>query len=139
MDFAALRTAAAGLVFDECSGRGGQGGWSTDVGDLLLSERSGGGFSWLSPAQPLYADTMRELVVVEDVLLKSTFSQLLPAGRPADRRRLTGGQLRPTDRAMAARSARTSSSEEASRSNDDEERLLTKRSMANTSTGKTLV
>ena len=52
---------------------------------------------------------------------------------------LSGGQLRPTDRAMAARSARTSSSEEASRSTDDEERLLTKRSMANTSAGKTLV
>ena len=37
---------------------------------------------------------------------------------------------------MAARSARTSSSEEASRLSDDEERLLTKRSMANTSLGK---
>ena len=38
--------------------------------------------------------------------------------------------LRPTDRAMAARSVRTSSSEEESRLSDDEERLLTKRSMA---------
>ena len=42
---------------------------------------------------------------------------------------LSGGQLSPTDRAMAARSARTSSSEEASRSTDDEQRLLTKRSI----------
>ena len=47
--------------------------------------------------------------------------------RPADRSRLTGGQLRPTDRAMAARSARTSSSEGDARSTDEEDRLLTKR------------
>ena len=47
--------------------------------------------------------------------------------RPADRRRLSGGQLRPTDRAMAARSARMSSSEEESRSTEEKERLMTKR------------
>ena len=48
-------------------------------------------------------------------------------GRPADRCRLTGGQLRPTDKAMAARSARKSSSEEDARSSDEEDRSLTKR------------
>ena len=47
--------------------------------------------------------------------------------RPRDRRRLSGGQLKPTDRAMAARSVRTSSSEDESRSADEDERLLTKR------------
>ena len=40
---------------------------------------------------------------------------------------MTGGQLRPTDRAMAASSACRSSSEEGSRSTDEEDRLLTKR------------
>ena len=44
--------------------------------------------------------------------------------RWADRRRLCGGPLRPTDRAMAARSIRMSSSEEGSRSTEEEERLL---------------
>ena len=39
---------------------------------------------------------------------------------------MTGCQLRPTDRAMAARSVRTSSSEEKSRSTDEDERMLTK-------------
>ena len=52
-------------------------------------------------------------------------------GRPADRWRLTGGQLRPTDTAMAARSARTSSSEEDAeedaRSTNEQDRLLTER------------
>ena len=83
MDFAAFCRAAAGLVFDECSnwggrsGRGRQGGRSADVGDLLVSERSGDGVSRLPPARPLQADTMRELMVVEDVLLQSTFPKLL--------------------------------------------------------------
>ena len=67
-------------------------------------------------------------MVVEDVLLKSTFPQLLPAGAVrATAAASPGGQLRPTDRAMAARSARTSSSEEESSSTDEEECLLTKR------------
>ena len=134
MDLAALRTTAAGLVFNECGGWGGwRGTGSLGVGELLVCERPVDGFSWSPPGRALQADTMRNLVVLEDVVLRSAFTELLPAGRPADRRRLTGGQLRPTDRAMAARSARTSSSEEASRLSDDEERLLTKRSMANTS------
>ena len=66
-------------------------------------------------------------MMVEGVLLHSMFPELLPAGRPADRCRLTGGLLRPTDRAMAARSVRTSSSEEDARSTDEEDRLLRKR------------
>ena len=52
-------------------------------------------------------------MVVQDVLLQSTFPELLPAGA-------SGGSL---PRAMAARSARTSSREEESRSTDEEERL----------------
>ena len=56
-------------------------------------------------------------MVVQDVLLK----------RPADCGSLTGGQLRPKDRATAARSVRMSSSEKESRSTDMDERLLTKR------------
>ena len=57
--------------------------------DLLVCERSGDDVSWLPPARPLLADIMRELMLVEDVLLKSAFPQLLPAGasvRPACRR-----------------------------------------------------
>ena len=50
-------------------------------------------------------------------------------GRPRVFVYLSGGQLRPTDKAMAARSARTSSSAEAARLSDEEERLLTKRSI----------
>ena len=52
--------------------------------------------------------------------------------RPADRCRLTGGQQTPTERAVAARSARKSpgeedAEEEEARSTDEEDRLLTKR------------
>ena len=50
---------------------------------------------------------------------------LCQQGRPRVFVYLSGGQLRPTDRAMAARSARTSSSEAESRSTDEEDRLLT--------------
>ena len=99
------------------------------MGELLVCELPVDGFSWSPPGRALQADAVWELVELEDVVLQSIFPELLPAGRPADRHRLTGGQLRPTDRATAARSARTSSSEEASRSTDDEERLLTKRSI----------
>ena len=70
-------------------------------------------------------------MVVEDVLLlcscRARSQRCYHLGRSADRHRLTGGQLRPTDRAMAARSARTSSSEEDARSTDEEDRLLTER------------
>ena len=63
--------------------------------------------------------TMRELMVVEDVLLESMFPELLPAGA-------SSGPL-PFDKAMAARSTRTSSSEEDAKSTDEEDRLLAKR------------
>ena len=49
----------------------------------------------------------------------------VPSAAASWRVRVTGGKLRPTDRAMAARSARTR--EEESRSTEEEERLLTKR------------
>ena len=62
------------------------------------------------------------------VLLESTFPQLLPAGASGGPPPLVcGGQLRPTDKAMAASSVRTSSSEEDSGSTDEEDGLLTKR------------
>ena len=71
-------------------------------------------------------------MVEEDVLLQRARSQSwCQLELPAERCRLTGGQRRPTDKAMAARSARTSSSEEDAeedaRSTDEEDRLLTKR------------
>ena len=92
------------------------------MGELLVCERPVDGFSWSPPGRALQADAVWELVVLEDVVLQSIFPELLPTGA-------SGGQLRPTNRAMAARWARTSSSEETSRSTDDEERLLTKRSI----------
>ena len=127
VDFAALRTAAAGLVFNECSSWGGRGGWSADVGDLLVSERSSDGVSWLPPARPLQVDTKRDPMVVEDVLLKSTVPQLLPAGASGGppplgwwptqtNRQGDGGPLNP----------RVIEKEEESRSTDEEERLLMK-------------
>ena len=84
VDLAALRTTAAGLVFNECSGWGGWGGCggtgSFDVVELLVCERPVDGFS--PPGRALQADTMRKLVV-EDVVLKSAFPELLPAGPTA--------------------------------------------------------
>ena len=68
---------------------------------------------------------MPDLMAVEAVLLQSTFPALR-AG-PSDFACPSGGQLRPTDRAMTARSVRTSPSDEESRSMDEEDRLLTKR------------
>ena len=38
------------------------------------------GFSWSPPGRTLQADTMRKLVLLEDVVLKSAFPELLPAG-----------------------------------------------------------
>ena len=51
---------------------GGSGTRSADVGDLLVSERPCDGVSWSPPARPLFADTMRKLMVVEDVLLETS-------------------------------------------------------------------
>ena len=61
--------------------------------------------------------------MVEDVLLKSTFPQLLPAGA-------SGGPpplVWSTDNAMVARSARSARREAESRSTEKDGRLLTKR------------
>ena len=77
--FFILPFCGAGLT-QSWGGRGGWSGCSADVGDLLVSEWSSDGVWWLPPARSLQADTMRELMVVEDALLESTFPQLLPAG-----------------------------------------------------------
>ena len=53
------------------------------MGELLVRERLVDGFSWSPPGQALQADTMRKLMVVEDVVLKSAFPELLPAGPTA--------------------------------------------------------
>ena len=87
VDLAALRPTAAGLVFNECSGwgcwRGCGGTRSLGVDELLVCERPVDGFSWSPPNRALQADTMRKLVVVHDVVLKSSFPELLPAGPTA--------------------------------------------------------
>ena len=73
LDLAALCRAAAGLVFNECSGWSGWGGRggtrSFDVGELLMCERPVDGFSWSPPDRALQADTVWKLVVLEDVVL----------------------------------------------------------------------
>ena len=50
------------------------------MGELLVCERPVDGFSWSPPGPALQADTMRKLMVVEDVVLESAFPVLLPAG-----------------------------------------------------------
>ena len=92
VDLAALRFAAAGLVFNERSGWGGWGGCggtkSFDVGELLARERPVDCFYWSPPGQALQADALRELVVVHDVLLQGAFPELLSAGLAAGRLRV---------------------------------------------------
>ena len=92
LDLAALCSAAAGLVFNECSGCGGWSGLggtrSLGVGELLVCERPVDGFSWSPPGRALQANTMWKLVVVHDVLLKSSFPELLPAGSTAGKLRV---------------------------------------------------
>ena len=84
VDLAALRCTAAGLVFNERRGRGGwRGTGSLGVGELLVCERPVDGFSWSPPDRALQADAMRKLVVVHDVVLKSSFPELLSAGPAA--------------------------------------------------------
>ena len=72
--------------------------------------RSGVCLSWSPQARPLQADTVRELVVMEEVLLQSMFPELLPAGAsggllPFDwwptqaKRQGNGGPLGPRHRA----------------------------------------
>ena len=55
VDFAAFCRAAAGLVFNECSGQSWweRGTRSADVGDLLMCERAGDGATWAPPVRPL--------------------------------------------------------------------------------------
>ena len=53
------------------------------MGELLVFVRPVDGFSWSPPDRAVQADTMRKLVEVEDVLLKSAFPKLLPAGPTA--------------------------------------------------------
>ena len=82
---------------------------------------------------------MRELMVVKDVLLQSTFPELLPAGA-------SSGPLPffwwPTETNREG-NGRSSSSEDDARSTDEEDRLLTKRCIKvlwkNTSLEQTLV
>ena len=107
-DLAALRCAAAGLVFD---GRGGRGSTRRlDLGELLVCERPVDGFSWSPPGRALQADALRELVAVHDVLLQGAFPELLPAGPAAGLLRVPVWWPTQTNRqAMAARSARKSS------------------------------
>ena len=50
------------------------------MGEPLVCERPVDGFSWSPPRRALQADTMRKLVVLQDVVLKSAFPELLPAG-----------------------------------------------------------
>ena len=70
VDLAALRTTAAGLVFNECGGWSGwRGTGSLGVGDLLVCERPVDGFSWSPPDRALQADTVWKLVVLENVVL----------------------------------------------------------------------
>ena len=66
---------------------------------LLVCDRSVDCLSWSPPSRPLLADTMWALMVVEVRARSQCCCQL---GPPRDRRRLSGGRLRPTDRAMAA-------------------------------------
>ena len=79
VDLAALRTTAAELVFNGCSGGTG----SADVCDLLVCERPVDGFSLSPPGRALQAGTAWELMVDQGVLLQSTFSVLLPTGPTA--------------------------------------------------------
>ena len=53
------------------------------MGELLVRERPVDDSSWSPPGRAPQTDALRELVVLEDVLLQSTFPELLPAG--ADR------------------------------------------------------
>ena len=53
-----------------------------------MCERPVDGFSWSPPGRALQADALRELVAVHDVVLKSSFPELLPAGPTVERLRV---------------------------------------------------
>ena len=101
-----------------------------NVDELLVHERPTNGVSWSPPAWALQADALRELVVWSCRARSQSWCQL---DRPRVFVYLTGGPLRQTDRAIAARSAHLSSSAGVARVCDEDERLLTKACMANTS------
>ena len=86
LDFAAFCSAAAGLVSNECSGWCGWRERAQGELDWTISSCVSGR-AMASPGchQPgrCKRDTTRKLMVVEDVLLKSTFAELLPAGASA--------------------------------------------------------
>ena len=77
--------------------------------------------------------------VVEDVFLQSTFPAMLHAGPNQRFPCLSGGQNRPTERAMVARSARPSAREEDAASTDEENRLLNREAVEEHLAGQTLV
>ena len=81
--FAAFRTAAAGFVFDGPSGRSAS--MSFDGSEFLESERPVDGFSWSPPGRALHADALRELVVLQDMLLQGALPELLSGGPAAGR------------------------------------------------------
>ena len=64
-----------------------------DDGDLLVCERPVDGFSWSPPSRALQADALRELTAVHDVVLKTSFPELLPAGPTANSSQQTGRWL----------------------------------------------
>ena len=76
---------------------------SFNVGELLVCERPVDGFSWSPPGRALQADALRELVVVQDVVLQGSFPELLPDGPTAS---LVANSDQPTGRWWPARPAR---------------------------------
>ena len=97
---------------------------SAGMDDLLMCERPVDGFSWSPPVRP--QKPRRSSWWWKMCSCRARSHNCCQLERPADCRRLTGAQLRATDRAMAARSVRTSSSEDESSSTDEDERLLMK-------------
>ena len=131
---AALRPTAAGLVFNECSGWGGSRGCggtgSLGVGELLVCERPVDGFSWSPPGGALQADTIAEARGGRGCAPQERVTR--PAASWADRASalctcLVANSDQQTGRWRRARPAFVGREE--SRSTDDEERLLTKRSI----------
>ena len=81
------------------------------MGELLVCERPVDGFSWSPPGRALQA-TCGSSWWWRMWSCRARSQSCCQLGRPRVFVYLSGGQLRPTDNAMAARSARTSSSAE---------------------------
>ena len=79
-DLAAFGSAATWPVFD---GRSCSGARSLDLDEFLVRERPADGFSWSPPGRPLQARTLRELMVVDNVLLQGALPEFLSAGPSA--------------------------------------------------------